>query len=345
MSQDPQLISYLMLLRFGSCKARKKQSPKLGISSIAKMTRISPESVRRLIQIGLAQQQRKEGIKVLARTKLSEEHIQFLSDDHTLNAWAHLSLAQRAVLFHRQFPELRVSPSLLHRTYQRLGIKFKQIRRGKKVIDFLDPHYLHLFTDMLRTIRSTRHRDVKLFWVDEAVFTFNTIRKRAWSKRHQNITINDADYHVKAQALLCAVSDDGGLEAYQIHEKAVTSADFLSFVHLLAERAGGREFAIFMDNLRVHKTQEVTAACQRLRATTIYNVPYSPDFNGIEAYFARVKAEYKKLILQKLVKGIRPDVVAAIHQSIANVQKEKVQACVAHGLASIGRKAKELGLE
>ena len=91
-----------------------------------------------------------------------------------------------------------------------------------------------------------------------------------------------------------------------------------------------------MDNLRVHKTQEVTAACQRLRATTIYNVPYSPYFNGIEAYFDRVKAEYKKLILQKLVKGIRPDVVAVIHQSIANVQKEKVQACVAKAWPALG---------
>ena len=70
-----------------------------------------------------------------------------------------------------------------------------------------------------------------------------------------------------------------------------------------------------------------------------------PNFNGIENYFNLVKAEYKKLILQKLVKGIKPDVLAAIHQSIGSVQKEKVQACVGHGLNNIKRKAKELGLE
>jgi hypothetical protein len=78
------------------------------------------------------------------------------------------------VLFNRQFPELRVSTSLLHRTYQRLGIKFKQIRRGKNVIDFLDPHYLHLFTGMHQAIKSTRHQNLKRFWVADAVFTFNT---------------------------------------------------------------------------------------------------------------------------------------------------------------------------
>ena len=100
-----------------------------------------------------------------------------------------------------------------------------------------------------------------------------------------------------------------------------------------------------MDNLRVHKTLEVTETCKQLHAKPILNVPYSPKFNGIENYFNLVKAEYKKLILQKLVKGIKPDVTAAIHQSIANVQKKKVQACVTHGLNMIKRQAKELGLE
>ena len=74
-------------------------------------------------------------------------------------------------------------------------------------------------------------------------------------------------------------------------------------------------------------------------------MPYSPNFNGIENYFNLVKVEYKKLILQKLVKGIRHDVTAAIHLSIANVQKEKMQASVTHGLNMIKRQAKELGLE
>jgi transposase len=144
---------------------------------------------------------------------------------------------------------------------------------------------------------------------------------------------------------VCAVSEDGGLETYQIHKKAVTSTDFVSFVHVLAERAGGREFAIFMDNLRVHKTPEVLEACKQLRAKPIFNVPYSPDFNGIETFFSQVKAHYKNLVLQKLVKGIRPDVVAAIHQSISSVAKEKVQACVNHGLKNIQQTAKQLGLE
>ena len=52
-----------------------------------------------------------------------------------------------------------------------------------------------------------------------------------------------------------------------------------------------------MDNLQVNKTKEVLETCKRLKARPIFNVPYSPDFNGIETYFSLIKGEYKKLIL------------------------------------------------
>lgn len=85
---------------------------------------------------------------------------------------------------------------------------------------------------------------------------------------------------------------------------------------------------MFLDNLQVHKTKEVFEVCNRLRVKQIFNVPYSPDFNGIESYFSLVKAEYKKRILQQLMKGIRPDSSSLIKESIINIEKEKVQKCV-----------------
>ena len=45
-----------------------------------------------------------------------------------------------------------------------------------------------------------------------------------------------------------------------------------------------------MDNLSVHKSQDSKAAFKRLKITSIFNIPYSPQFNGIETYFAQVKA-------------------------------------------------------
>ena len=69
----------------------------------------------------------------------------------------------------------------------------------------------------------------------------------------------------------------------------------------------GQDLAIFIESLQVHKTKEVLETCKRLKARPIFNVPYSPDFNGIETYFSLLKGEYKKLILERLIKGVKVD--------------------------------------
>ena len=62
-----------------------------------------------------------------------------------------------------------------------------------------------------------------------------------------------------------------------------------------------------MDNLQVHKTKDVLETCKRLKARPIFNVPYSPDFNGIETYFSLLMGVYQKLLLERLIKGFKVD--------------------------------------
>ena len=223
-------------------------------------------------------------------------------------------------MFHRTFPELKISASLLQRTYKQCGVKFKFIHRGKKVIDYTNQYYHNLFREMYDAVKVTRLRDVKLVWVDEAMFTFNTFSTRAWSAKHQSIEVNDADIRIKSMAFLGAISDNGGLEAYTMHAKAITTKEFIEFVEMLSAKFHGQDFAIFMDNLQVHKTKEVLETCKRLKARPIFNVPYSPDFNGIETYFSLLKGEYKKLILERLIKGVKVDSQSLIMQSIHRVE-------------------------
>ena len=68
-------------------------------------------------------------------------------------------------------------------------------------------------------------------------------------------------------------------------------------------------------------------------------MPYSPDFNGIETYFSLLKGEYKKLILEKLIKGIKVESQSLIMQSIQRVDQDKAKRCVAAGLNRIGTQA------
>ena len=117
----------------------------------------------------------------------------YLISSDTLKDWAHLSLIQRARMFHRTFPEVKVSASQLRRIYMKHCIKYKYIKRGKKVIDYANQYYFNLFNDMHNSVRSAKLRDKKLVWVDEAVFTFNTFSTRAWSAKYTRIEVADAD--------------------------------------------------------------------------------------------------------------------------------------------------------
>ena len=54
---------------------------------------------------------------------------------------AHLSLAERAHLFHRKFGQANVSPTTIRRIYLQRRIRFKNIKREKLEIDFLDPYF------------------------------------------------------------------------------------------------------------------------------------------------------------------------------------------------------------
>ena len=132
--------------------------------------------------------------------------------------------------------------------------------------------------------------------------------------------MNDADIRIKTMAFLGAISDNEGLEAFTIHPNSITTKEFIEFVEMLSDKFHGQEFAIFMDNLQVHKTKEVLDTCKRLKMRPIFNVPYSPDFNGIETYFSLLKGEYKKLILERLIKGIKVDSSSMIVQSIQKVE-------------------------
>jgi transposase len=64
-------------------------------------------------------------------------------------------------------------------------------------------------------------------------------------------------------------------------------------VRQLSVKLGGGDFALFLDNLSVHKTKDAKLLFEALNITEIFNVPYCPQFNGIESYFSQIKATYK----------------------------------------------------
>ena len=113
MTEDQQLIDYLLLLRFGTCEVGPASRPMLNFASISKITKKPLSSIRDLIKLGIESKLKDLPIQRRKRLKLKTHHVDYMCNQTTLNQWAHLSLIQRTVMFHRTFPEIKISASLL----------------------------------------------------------------------------------------------------------------------------------------------------------------------------------------------------------------------------------------
>ena len=71
---------------------------------------------------------------------------------------------------------------------------------------------------------------MKLLFIDEAVFSFNTFNSKAWSSSNDHIVVKEANLRIKSQAFVAAISEDGGLESYMIHPRSFDQDQFIKFV-------------------------------------------------------------------------------------------------------------------
>ena len=189
-------------------------------------------------------------------------------------------------MFHRQFGEVKISPTSIRRIYLKHKIRFKNIKRGKKEIDFTVPHFQSLFYRMHALLKHMQESNTKVVFIDETVFTFSTFRSKGWAHRKERVKVIDQDIRVKTLALIAAISEDGGLIDFIIHPRAINTEVFIAFIKQLSVKLGGGDFALFLDNLTVHKTKDAKLLFEELNITEIFNVPYCPQFNGIESYFS-----------------------------------------------------------
>ena len=118
--------------------------------------------------------------------------------------------------------------------------------------------------------------NTQVIYLDETVFTFSTFRSKGWAHNRERIRINDSDLKVTTLAVIAAISEETGLIDYYIHPKAIKTEVFLAFISQISEKLGGGDFALFLDNLSVHKTKDAKLLFEKLNITEINNVPYCP---------------------------------------------------------------------
>jgi|TARA_B110000305_G_C18874170_1_gene374515 transposase len=61
-----------------------------------------------------------------------------------------------------------------------------------------------------------------------------------------------------------------------------------------------KPFALYLDQLRCHKSNVIKALYAELDILPIYNVSYSPELNPIESVFSQIKLKFRQQRLNKL---------------------------------------------
>ena len=112
---------------------------------------------------------------------------------------------------------------------------------------------------LLYDIDEAEKQDRKFIYVDELVFTKQTLLRKAYSHRFTNLAVNQLDVYTGYHCAVVAVSTEKGLEHALISDSAINQGDFKCFVKDLQRKNHRLKLALYMDNLAVHKSNDVKA--------------------------------------------------------------------------------------
>jgi hypothetical protein len=178
-----------------------------------------------------------------------------------------------------------------------------------------------------------RESNTQVVYLDETMFTFSTFRSKGWAHNRDGIPINDSNLRVTSLAVITAISEEHGHIDYIVHPKAINTEVFVALINQIAEKLGGGDFALFLDNKFYIRRRMRSIFFEKLNITEIFNVPYCPQFNRIESYFSQLKATYKKLLLKCVINDAPYDTIGLIKQSIKSVSNENATRFVRYALA------------
>jgi transposase len=174
-----------------------------------------------------------------------------------------------------------------------------------------------------------------LVFLDETIFSFSSYQKKSWSPKGTSLELEEKKFNMIPQALIMGVSLDKGIDLCHIVPRSVSSTEFKDFLIELSGRNEGRRIYLFLDNLKVHTCKAAQKILSSLDIVPIFNVPYSPQFNGIEYVFSQLKAAYKKILLEALVEGSNLDRVSLIRQAIGELDKGMISNCINKGISEV----------
>ena len=111
----------------------------------------------------------------------------------TMRTQAHLSLSDKAKLFHRQFPNRVIKPKDYSTVLKFNGYKFKKVKTKNmpKKKDKLYRKYAEQTIELRDRINSIIEQGGHLVFADECVFKARGYQRQAWSAPYENVFVED----------------------------------------------------------------------------------------------------------------------------------------------------------
>ena len=277
-----------------------------------------------------------------------------LSQDH-MRELASLSLPERCVRFHRNFPDRLIRLWTLSMLLRKAGFKKKKVlvqrapQRKTQRLEEFDRNLVKLASEVHAVQKSGAH----LVFADESIFTSRDFQMQAWSGPGQNILVEDRTGLQPALAVCAAVCSCHGLLAIQIEEKSFDAKKFKVFLEAVRDAAGSGTVHLFLDNCRVHHAKDLKEEWGKLDIVPVWNLPYAPQYNAaVELYWAQLKCRYRPLLLQKMLKTPRAKdkpMWETLQEVIRGNNGSMIPGFVHHGLRALFHDAEEaaarLGVE
>lgn len=251
------------------------------------------------------------------KSKFTKDMIEYLISKPTLEAWSHMTLAQRSVAFHRQYPEVRISPSMLRLIYRKNGVTLKTKLMQKVGQSRSKPEdTLLVVADMQQQVQYCAEASIKIVFADECSFTIKHQMDRTWRGLGDAFEVHYPHYKTSQVSLLAGVSSQVGLEADLIKVGPIKKEDIVTFLQKLIESNQGQCIAVFLDNMAAHRSKVVTEFARTNNIMIIYNVPYACRLNGIEYCWRIVKQYFRRVLTQQLIARENIDMVRLVRESL-----------------------------
>ena len=123
---------------------------------------------------------------------------------------------------------------------------------------------------------------------------------------------------------MAAISESMGLICYETRLKSIKKEDFLEFIDKLRPLIKPRKSVLFLDNSSVHRSKLVCNRLKKMRLKVQWNLPYRPELNAIELYWALAKAKYRKDLLRAMIDSDHIDFENLVVGSLESVPNSKI---------------------